>query len=55
MPKSWEGSNLTNMLLLGSVRGGGQTSVPLTWLLCSNGSGLKGIGTAQATATLNYP
>lgn len=35
--------------------GVGQTSVPLTWSLCSNGSGLKGVGTAQATATLTWP
>ncbi|UNK22378.1 hypothetical protein [Yersinia intermedia] len=35
--------------------GVGQTIVPLTWSLCSNGSGLKGVGTAQATATLTWP
>ncbi|WP_338628938.1 hypothetical protein [Yersinia intermedia] len=35
--------------------GVGQSSVPLTWSLCSNGSGLKGVGTAQATATLTWP
>lgn len=39
---------------IGNV-GVGLTSVPLTWSLCSNGSGEMGVGTAQATATLNWP
>lgn len=35
--------------------GVGQSNIPLTWSLCSNGSGLKGTGQAQATINLNWP
>lgn len=39
---------------IGNV-GGGLTTIPLTWSLCSNVSGLKGTGQAQATINLNWP
>lgn len=39
---------------IGNV-GLGQTSIPLTWSLCSNGKGGLGAGTAQATVTLIWP
>lgn len=32
----------------------GLTKLPITWSLCSNGSGLLGQGTAQATATIEW-
>lgn len=35
--------------------GTGLTQVPLTWSLCSNATGLTGVGAAQATVTLNWP
>lgn len=39
---------------IGNV-GVGLTSVPLTWSLCSNGSGGMGVGTSQAIVTLTWP
>ena len=34
--------------------GVGITNIPITWSLCSNGSGLLGVGTAQATVNINW-
>lgn len=39
---------------IGNV-GVGLTSIPLTWSLCSTGTGGMGTGTAQATVTLTWP